>query len=223
LFLMPGGHACEPILQLSGTIIEFVNILVSTPVAGLRAKRLPARAIDLIFGRFDFSEMTKRSHGPHWGAPFSRRARQFVKAFTQRLLIAYGRTVRASGDERIQFQKEIVDGKDAQVKTRVSGRGDELAIDYHFHAIDRQCKVYDMVIDHISIVNITSPSSIGSSPSLPCRTCCKNEAARLLSRFWCRLCPAYFWTNLKSKALAGSGGASSLSSARISSMAICSP
>ena len=57
------------------------------------------------------------------------------------------------GDERIQFQNEVIHGNDATVKTKVVSSGDELAIDYHLHAIDGQWKVYDMVIDHVSIVN----------------------------------------------------------------------
>ncbi|MGH7855401.1 MAG: MlaC/ttg2D family ABC transporter substrate-binding protein [Candidatus Binatia bacterium] len=154
LFLTPArGFAGEPTTQLSTTINEFVNILVHTPVAELRAMGLPARALDLVFGRFDFSEMTKRSLGRHWGALAPAEQREFVKAFTQKLLVAYGRTVRASGDERIQFQNEIIVGNDAMVKTKVVSSGDELAIDYHLHAIDGQWKVYDMVIDHVSIVN----------------------------------------------------------------------
>jgi len=154
LFLAPSRlSAGEPSVQLSATINEFVNILVNTPVAELRAKGLPARAMELVFSRFDFSEMTKRSLGRHWGALAPADQREFVSAFTQKLLVAYGRTVRTSGDERIQFQNEVIDDNDAKVKTKVVSNGDELAIDYHLHAIDGQWKVYDMVIDHVSIVN----------------------------------------------------------------------
>ena len=147
------GVAGEPSVQLSTTINEFVNILANTPVAELRAKGLPARALELIYSRFDFSEMTKRSLGRHWSALTPADQREFVTAFTQKLLVAYGRTVRTSGEERIQFQNEVIDGNDAKVKTKVVSSGDELAIDYHLHAIDGQWKVYDMVIDSVSIVN----------------------------------------------------------------------
>lgn len=109
--------------------------------------------MELVFSRFDFSEMTKRSLERHWGALAPADQREFVSAFTQKLLVAYGRTVRTSGDERIQFQNEVIDGNDAKVKTKVVSNGDELAIDYHLHAIDGQWKVYDMVIDHVSTVN----------------------------------------------------------------------
>jgi phospholipid transport system substrate-binding protein len=145
--------AGEPSSQLSTTINEFVNILVNTPVAELRSKGLPARAQELVFSRFDFAEMTKRSLGRHWSALASADQREFVSAFTQKLLVAYGRTVRTSGEERIQFQNEVITGNDATVKTKVVSNGDELAIDYQLHAIDGQWKVYDMVIDHVSIVN----------------------------------------------------------------------
>ena len=147
------GFAGEPSSQLSTTINEFVNILVSTPVAELRAKGLPPRALELVLGRFDFSEMTKRALARHWVALAPAEQREFVTAFTQKLLVAYGRTVRASGDERIKFQDEMIDGSDAKVKTKVLSGGDELAIDYRLHVIDGQWKVYDMVIDNISIVD----------------------------------------------------------------------
>jgi phospholipid transport system substrate-binding protein len=47
----------------------------------------------------------------------------------------------------------MIDGSDAKVKTKVLSGGDELAIDYRLHVIDGQWKVYDMVIDNISIVD----------------------------------------------------------------------
>ena len=146
--------AGEPTVQLSATINEFVTILVNTPVAELRSTGLPESALKLIFSRFDFSEMTKRSLGGHWKSLELSEQREFVDAFTQKLLVAYGRTVRASGDEKIQFKRETLDGKFARVETKVvSDGGQELPIDYQLHDDNGEWKVYDMVIDQISIVN----------------------------------------------------------------------
>jgi phospholipid transport system substrate-binding protein len=154
LTLVVPTWAGEPTSQLSATISEFVTILVNTPVAQLRASGLPDNALELVFKRFDFSEMTKRSLGRHWQALNLDEQREFVDAFTQRLLRGYGRSVRGSGDEKIQYEREVRDGNYASVETKVvSGSGDELPIDYELHDIDGQWKVYDMVIDHISIVN----------------------------------------------------------------------
>lgn len=146
--------AGEPTAQLSATINEFVTILVNTPVAQLRASGLPQSALTLVFSRFDFSEMTKRSLGSHWDSLGSAEQREFVDAFTQRVLRAYGRSVRASGDEKVQYARELRDGDLATVETKViSGSGDELPIAYQLHDVSGQWKVYDVVIDQVSIVS----------------------------------------------------------------------
>ena len=154
LFLLPlRANAGEPTAQLSGSITEFVTILTNTSVAELRAKGLPARALEIVYGRFDFSEMTKRSLGRHWDALTQAEQREFVDAFTQKLLTAYGRTVRATTDEQIQFNRETLDGDYAVVETKVTGNGEPLPIDYNLRSVDGQWKVYDMVIDQVSLVN----------------------------------------------------------------------
>ena len=146
--------AGEPTAQLSATINEFVTILVNTPVAQLRASGLPQSALSLVFSRFDFSEMTKRSLGSHWESLGSAEQHEFVDAFTDRVLRAYGRSVRASGDEKVQYARELRDGDLATVQTKViSGSGDELPIDYQLHNVGGQWKVYDVVIDQVSIVS----------------------------------------------------------------------
>lgn len=155
LFLAPYRAAAgEPTVQLRTTIDQFVTILTNTSVAELRATGLPRKALDLIFGRFDFSEMTKRSLGRHWADLNPGERREFVDAFTQRLLRAYGRSMRANGDEKIEYGRENLDGEYAKVETKViSGNGEDVLVDYQLHDINGQWKVYDVVIDSISIVN----------------------------------------------------------------------
>jgi phospholipid transport system substrate-binding protein len=156
LTLVPpsGAGASEATAQLSATINEFVRILVNTPVVELRQSGLRDKALKLIQSRFDFSERAKRSLGAHWTTLNANERREFVDAYTQMLLRFFGRSVRAAGDETIEYQREVRDGILASVETKVvSGSRDDFAIDYRLHDIDGQWKVYDMVIDHISIVN----------------------------------------------------------------------
>src|SRR2546422_2347033 len=154
-FVMPSrASATDATAQLSATMNEFVTILVNTPVAELRQTGLPDKALKLINGRFDFSEMTKRSLGPHWNALDANEQQEFIDAYTQMVLRFFGRSVRAAGDETIQYKREVRDGILASVETKVvSGSRDDFAIDYRLHDIDGQWKVYDVLIDHISIVN----------------------------------------------------------------------
>jgi phospholipid transport system substrate-binding protein len=147
-------RAGEPMAQLSASINDFVTIMSNTSVAELRATGLPEKARQLVFARFDFSEMTKRSLGSHWKSLDQAEQREFVDAFTHRLLVAYGKTVRATGDEKIQFVREVRDGEQASVETQVvSGNGDQTPIDYRLHDVDGQWMVYDVVIDKVSVVN----------------------------------------------------------------------
>lgn len=143
----------EATSQLRSTIDEFVAILVNTPISELRSTGLPPRALTLIHSRFDFSELTKRALGQHWRALEPREQREFVDAFTHRLLVAYGRTVRASGDEKVDFTRERLDGSSAIVETRVLSGSGETPIEYRMHLVDGQWRVYDLVIDSVSIAD----------------------------------------------------------------------
>ena len=152
--VLPGRvFAGEPIAQLSATINEFVAIMVNTPVSQLRTTGLPDKALKLIHSRFDFSEMTKRSLGPHWMKLAPAEQDEFVDGLTYRLLVTYGRTVRASGDEKVVFKKETLDGAYANVESTVVGGNSDTLIDYRLHEVNGQWRVYDMVIEHVSIVS----------------------------------------------------------------------
>jgi phospholipid transport system substrate-binding protein len=146
-------RAGAPTDQLSASIKEFITILSNTPVAELQAKGLPDSARQLVFARFDFSEMTKRSLGTHWKSLDQGEQREFVDAFTQRLMVAYGKTVRSSAAETIRFTKEVQDGTQASVESKIVNGEGETPIDYRLHDVEGQWRVYDVSIDHVSVVN----------------------------------------------------------------------
>lgn len=154
LGVLPGRvFAGEPINQLSATINEFVAIMVNTPVSELRTTGLPEKALKLIYSRFDFTEMTKRSLGSHWTSLAPAEQGAFVDGLTYRLLVTYGRTVRASGNEKVVFNKETLDGGFANVESTVVGGNSDTSIDYRLHDVNGQWRVYDMVIEDVSIVS----------------------------------------------------------------------
>ena len=145
--LVSAGDATK---QLSTTIDGFVPIISNTPRAELQTNGMPESARKLVLARFDFSEMTKRSLGQHWTSLNPAEQKQFVDAFTQWQLISFGRIVRSSGGHEVQFNRELQDGNDASVETKVIRRySDDLPIDYWLH--NGQWKVFNMVIDHVDI------------------------------------------------------------------------
>ena len=148
--LLTAGDATK---QLSATIDGFVPIIRNTPREELQANGMPERARKLVLARFDFAEMTKRSLGQHWKSLNRGEQKQFVDALTQWQLISYGRIVRSSRGDEVQFNRELQDGKDVSVETKVIRRySEDLPIDYWLHNVNGQWKVYNMVIDHVDIV-----------------------------------------------------------------------
>jgi phospholipid transport system substrate-binding protein len=148
--LLTAGDATK---QLSATIDGFVPIISNTPRAELQANGLPESARKLVLARFDFAEMTKRSLGQHWKSLNRGEQKQFVDAFTQWQLIYFGKIVRSSGGDKVQFKRELQDGRNVSVETRVIRRySDDLPMDYWLHNVNGQWKVYDMVIDDVDTV-----------------------------------------------------------------------
>lgn len=102
---------------------------------------------------FDFTEMAKRSLGPHW-LRNDLRQKEFVAAFTDFLETIYINKIEALKGEKIVYLRERVDKNFAQVDTKVMPDwGDDLSIDYRLHLVGSKWKVYDVLIDNVSLVD----------------------------------------------------------------------
>ena len=147
-------HAGDATKQLGATIDGFVPIISKTPREELQAKGLPESARKLIVARFDFSDMSKRSLGRHWDSLNGRDQKQFVDAFTQWQLISFGQIVRSYRGDKVEIIREVQNGKDVSVETKLVARysGGDLPIHYWLHNVNGQWKVFNMVIDDIDIV-----------------------------------------------------------------------
>ena len=144
-----GGEATN---QLRATIDDFVKILNNTPVTELRATGLPESDRRLVFARFDFPEMARRTLGERWKLLNITEQGEFVDGFTYRLLVSFGRTVRSSSGEKVHFAGEFAEGKQVRVETQIAG-GEGTPVAYKLHDVEGQWKVFDVVIDHVSLVN----------------------------------------------------------------------
>lgn len=152
-FALPfAARAGEATNQLRATIDDFVEILNNTPVAELRATGLPESARRLVFARFDFPEMARLTLGEHWKQLNIAEQGEFVDGFTYRLLVSFGRTVRSSSGEKVNFTGEFAEGKQVRVETQIAG-GEGTPVAYKLHDVNGQWKVFDVVIDHVSLVN----------------------------------------------------------------------
>ncbi len=110
------------------------------------------RLKQIILPRFDFAEMARRSLGNRWNTLAGKEG-EFVAAFMQFAEGSYLSTLGSYRGEKIIYGRERIDTDFAEVETQILGRGDSTPITYKLHLVADQWKVYDVVIEQISLVS----------------------------------------------------------------------
>lgn len=109
---------------------------------------------ELIYPKFDFLEMAKRSLGPHWKQQNPEERQEFVKLFTDLLETSYADKLDSYEGEKVVYTKENTDKNFAEVGTKiVTKKGEEFSVNYRLQNTGGDWKVYDVVIENISLVN----------------------------------------------------------------------
>jgi phospholipid transport system substrate-binding protein len=107
-----------------------------------------------IYPQFDFAEMAKRSLGAQWQKRSAEEQQQFVEVFTEVLEGAYVDTIESYNGEKIVVGKEAQDKNFAEVNTKIlTPKGEEVIVDYRLHQATGDWKVYDVVVENISLVS----------------------------------------------------------------------
>jgi phospholipid transport system substrate-binding protein len=108
----------------------------------------------ILASRFDFAEMAKRSLGANWQKGSAAEQQQFVRLFTNLLENSYIGQIEAYSGEKINYGRESVDQNQADVETKiVTKKGEEVSVNYKLKADGGNWKVYDVVIENVSLVN----------------------------------------------------------------------
>jgi phospholipid transport system substrate-binding protein len=145
------GAAASPGEDVRASVEQFLAIL-KDPRLQDKPRERREKIKDVIGERFDFSEMARRSLGPEWRRHTPEEQKEFVQLFTDFLERAYLRTVEDVRD--VRYQSERVDGDYAEVKTKViDNKGMDFDVNYRLRNVDGDWKVYDVVVDNISLVN----------------------------------------------------------------------
>src|SRR6266480_3230458 len=103
-----------------------------TTAANIKEKRELLKQI--LFARFDFTEMAKRALGAHWRRRTPQEQEEFVRLFTEVLERAYADIIESYTDEKIVYVNERVDGTYADVGSKIfTAKGEEYSINYRAH------------------------------------------------------------------------------------------
>lgn len=113
-----------------------------------------ARLKEIINPIFDYQEMARRCMGRHWRQRTPAEQEEFYNLFRDFLERVYSSKVDFYDGERVTFGRETIDGDFAEVEsTVVNATGIESPVTYRLRRTGGIWKVYDAVIENISIVN----------------------------------------------------------------------
>jgi phospholipid transport system substrate-binding protein len=147
--------ADSPALEYLKTNLASVQQVLTDPkLAGdeqLFQRRKLVRAV--LQQLFDFPEMSRRALGAN-ARRYKDRLGEFTPLFIDFLEHSYMGILEKNGDAKIQYVREIPDGENLQISTKTRLRdGSEYRVDYKLSLSPAEWRVYDVVVEGISLVN----------------------------------------------------------------------
>ncbi|HEY1375010.1 MAG TPA: ABC transporter substrate-binding protein [Candidatus Binatia bacterium] len=147
------SSAEQPTEQIKSAIEQVSQVLQEVVAAqGANKDEAVEKIRGILVPRFDFTEMAKRSLGNRW-KDIEGREDEFIAAFAAFVEGSYMNTLESYRGEKILYLREEVKQNLAQVDTEIVHGSENLAVDYRLHLIEGQWKVYDVVIDNISLTS----------------------------------------------------------------------
>jgi phospholipid transport system substrate-binding protein len=107
----------------------------------------------VVGARFDYSEMSRRSLGSQWNQLSDKDKQEFVDLFRTLLTNTYADRVENYSGEGVQYLNERTEKEYAEVRTKVLSGKTEIPMDYRLLHKDNDWRVYDVVVDGVSLVN----------------------------------------------------------------------
>ena len=141
--------------EMRATVENVLAILQDPNLKGPeKQKERRAKLRSAINLKFDFAEMAKRSLGPHWQGRSPEEQKKFVEVFTELVEGAYLDAIESYNGEKVVVVKDTQDKTFADVTSKVmTKKGEEYAVDYKLHQVDGGWKIYDVVLENVSVVN----------------------------------------------------------------------
>ena len=149
------SRAGEPTEQIRAAIEKGITVVQDPKLQGMgKTEERRARLREAVAPYFDFGEMSKRSLGIHWKNRTPAEQRDFTRIYEQLLENSYAGKIESYHGEKILYGRETVDVPYAVVRTRiVTGKGQEIPVNYLLLQEGTRWRIYDVVIEGISLVN----------------------------------------------------------------------
>jgi phospholipid transport system substrate-binding protein len=153
--VVPSWGAASPVEEVRKTVDEVVRIVADKELKKPQNEQKRRKSLKSVIGQiFDHAEMAKRSMGQNWKELTPVQQKEFTDLFATLLESSYAGKIESYNNEKIIYLREIVDGDYAEVKSRiVTARHDEFSLDYRLMREGDRWKVYDIVIEGVSLVS----------------------------------------------------------------------
>ena len=150
--------AAKAIDDVQATVDE-VLIVLRDKTAPLEQRKGKIR--NLVRGRFDFDLMARSTLGRQWKNASTQEQETFIELYSKLLEATYVGRIEAYTDEKVTYGSEKVKGDKALVETHIVTATAEIPIDYKLVQSSTEWKVYDVVIEGVSLIR-NFRSSYGS-------------------------------------------------------------
>ena len=147
-------YAGPPTEAMKTTIEEVLRIIHEKDL------KQPAKSEDrrkqlekTVGARFDYQEMSRRALGAPWNTLTDQQKEDFVSLFQTLLTNSYADKIETYSGEGVQYLTERMEKEYAEVRTKVLSGKTEIPLDYRLINKSDDWRVYDVVVDGVSLVN----------------------------------------------------------------------
>lgn len=143
----------SPTEAVRGTVTRVINILEDQALKD-PAKLIPRRRMleEVIAGRFDYGEMSKRALAADWTPLTEVQRVEFVELFKRFLSDRYAEKIEGYSGEQVLYLSERIEGTYAEVRTELRSSKVEIPMDYRLFLKEGRWHTYDIIVDGVSLV-----------------------------------------------------------------------
>ncbi|HMK49358.1 MAG TPA: ABC transporter substrate-binding protein [Thermodesulfovibrionales bacterium] len=151
-FYVNAGPPLETVKSQINRILDVLRDPALKGEAGKKVKRDKIRGVSE--NMFDYAELSRRTLGQNWSKLNAGQQKEFVDLYKRLLEDAYADKIITYTDEKVVFSKDsALTEKTAEVQTTVATKKADIPIHYRLILKGSEWKVYDVVIEGVSLVS----------------------------------------------------------------------
>lgn len=149
------AFAGVPLDTVKTNVNGVLDVLRDPKLKGEAGKKVKEQRVEAAAGKlFDYVELSKRTLGLNWNKFSPEQRKEFVELYRTILKNAYVDKITAYTNEQVNFTKEVpLSETTVEVQSVIVSKGGETPINYRVMKKENNWKVYDVVIEGVSLIS----------------------------------------------------------------------